>query len=289
MQNKNCRFFKKLNIEVMAGPRTEGQTLIAFACDEQLLREIDEARRMLGETRSQFIRRALATKLDLGTSMIAPPDRAGKGGRPTHRTQKSSKTPTKSIDHSVVDARPTVPSGTRKSSKTPMFIEHDSIVFERSRSYERIADAVEENPFAADDRATVVSSGSGLGPGRDPAGFGPGPGPVPGESGSGSAALAGQKISKPADEKYPAAANAARELLAVAARRIREERLHPSKSTAASTSGTGGAPAQPSPEVTYPLPERRGRAPARSVSPVNRAGSAVGAAVKPVKKPAASK
>jgi hypothetical protein len=66
--------------------RSPGQKLIAFPLDEDLLAELDRARGHMN--RSQFIREALAAKLGVQSSdIIAPPDRAGKGGPKAARKQ----------------------------------------------------------------------------------------------------------------------------------------------------------------------------------------------------------
>ncbi len=50
---------------------------------EKLLEEVDSSRGFVG--RSEFIRQAIAEKLDLDESFSAAPDRAGVGGRPSHK------------------------------------------------------------------------------------------------------------------------------------------------------------------------------------------------------------
>lgn len=66
------------------GQRGRGQTLVAFPLDEELLAALDQARGPL--SRSAILRKALFDHLrakgyQLDESLIAAPDRAGKGGR----------------------------------------------------------------------------------------------------------------------------------------------------------------------------------------------------------------
>ena len=77
----------------MPGVRAKGQTLIGCWCDEDFVKEIDEARGSI--SRSQFARDALLEKLvSMGIHVLpekaAAPDRAGKGGA---RRGKSIKYP----------------------------------------------------------------------------------------------------------------------------------------------------------------------------------------------------
>lgn len=71
----------------MANQRAEGQVLIGFWANAELVTKIDKARGTLG--RSQFLREAVAGMLrgkgiKVQSKVVAAPDRSGKGGpRPT--------------------------------------------------------------------------------------------------------------------------------------------------------------------------------------------------------------
>jgi hypothetical protein len=74
--------------------RSEGQRVIGIAVTTELDEMLAEASWAAGETTSQFIRKAIVTALrergyPAELSMAAPPPRAGKGGRPTHKKTAS--------------------------------------------------------------------------------------------------------------------------------------------------------------------------------------------------------
>jgi hypothetical protein len=65
----------------MPNQRAQNQTLIAFACDRDLLRLVDEARSALGEDRSVFVRGAIVRELQrrghrANPKWVNAPDRA---------------------------------------------------------------------------------------------------------------------------------------------------------------------------------------------------------------------
>lgn len=77
---------------VVPNQRSPGQKLIALALDEELLASLDAARGTMN--RSQFIREALVEKVAEGITLregiSAPPDRAGKGGRPAKKQNRKA-------------------------------------------------------------------------------------------------------------------------------------------------------------------------------------------------------
>lgn len=66
--------------------RSKGQTRLTMTLSLELLAELDAARGLT--SRSEFIRLSLAEKLDLDETMVAPPDRVGVGGKPSHKPNK---------------------------------------------------------------------------------------------------------------------------------------------------------------------------------------------------------
>lgn len=62
--------------------RSDGQTLLTVAVDQNLLAAIDSKRGF--ENRSAFVRRVICEHLKIDLSLSAAPDRIGKGGKPTH-------------------------------------------------------------------------------------------------------------------------------------------------------------------------------------------------------------
>jgi hypothetical protein len=60
--------------------RSDGQTLLTVAVDQNLLEAIDAKRRH--ENRSAFVRRVICEHLNIDLALSAAPDRTGKGGRP---------------------------------------------------------------------------------------------------------------------------------------------------------------------------------------------------------------
>lgn len=74
--------------------RTPGQSFVGLELSDELLALLDEARRAKGLSRSQYIRFAITAALEsdgaaLSTNLALAPDRAGKGGRPTHRKPRA--------------------------------------------------------------------------------------------------------------------------------------------------------------------------------------------------------
>ena len=217
---------------------------------QSLLNAIDAAYPTTGEGRGQFIRNAIAARLEKmaipvesGASLV--PSRAGVGGQPTHR--KNAETPTKSIGYSVPDAHGL-----------------NSPVAPYQPKGARIASAEEENPFLAGDIARAASSGSGGGLRRDPGGFPPGPG----ESGSGSSALRRQKIStkEPIQGVSKEAADAALDGALTAQRMQREGHLSRPARKSGVPSGSTGEQSPFAPSASGQPGAASGRAPGRSGS-----------------------
>lgn len=85
----------------MANKRASGQALLGFWADPELALRVDAARGH--SSRSQFLRDALAEKLanlgiDVPRGMVVAPDRAGKGGQPSHRKNRQPAIATETSD-----------------------------------------------------------------------------------------------------------------------------------------------------------------------------------------------
>ena len=69
----------------------ENWIVVGVKMSRGLLGQIDEVGMRIGEPRAQFIRHAIAEYLERNHESVSAfditPDRRGKGGRPTHRTQ----------------------------------------------------------------------------------------------------------------------------------------------------------------------------------------------------------
>lgn len=69
----------------MPNVRSPGQTLLNFAADREFIAEMDRAAASIGESRSEFIRSAIAERLQakgfpVPAHLFRPPSRLGKGG-----------------------------------------------------------------------------------------------------------------------------------------------------------------------------------------------------------------
>jgi len=209
---------------------TETQQLITVPMGKDLVAELNSVLRSVGyANRSQFIRDAIVEKLEREGVTIHP---SLSVPVPRHKTAKeTSKSPTKSIRHSVADAP-------------------------------RVASAEEENPFLSEDIERAASSGSGGGLRRDPGGFPPGPGE------SGYPAMRNQKISTKDSIQGVSkeAADIAREGALIASRKIREARLSPAKGKSGGTTGSKvSPPPRPAPVIVPPV-AGKAQAPGRSGS-----------------------
>jgi hypothetical protein len=91
--------------------RSEDQKLIAFAAHLDFISALDDARGIMREDRSTFIRRAVVAELRKSgvrakDEWISGPDRAGKGGPGRHSTRSAVSSHTlkeRAAPHSKVD------------------------------------------------------------------------------------------------------------------------------------------------------------------------------------------